>query len=500
MIEHFLPQNPREPIENYAKRKQQATYLSYVGPIVDYFTSWLFSGSFTVRAKDSKTGDTTSTEQYYNSFQEDVGGDCNLNEFMRLRFTDALIEGCAHWLIRLPDADPAALAGMSRADYDTAGLGTANLLPITRDQLWDWECDDYGKLRWCVIHEETAARKSFKDSRSKITEKWTVYEGNEFCIYAVTYEAGKRPGPKEEIPLVQLPKPHRFKEIPLVSLRIDDGLWIGERVAGPQVEHFRLMAAKSHLIRQTCYAMPILFLENDQDSNDVMGAGYWMKLGHLDKFEWTAPPNTPFDVISKDAQSQRDEIYRIVHQMAQGLDNNAETVGRSADSKAIDTAATRIMLNAYGSFVRKAIEETFEILSDSQGDDTIFWSIEGFEGYDTATVPELMQTVRDILDLHIPSKTLRREVYTKAGLAVVPNADVTTRDTIKKEIRDAVDSSSEIDELELPTELHTKIELQKMKDETHVEVEDKKMKAAKDVAKTAKAGSAKPGGVKKARP
>jgi hypothetical protein len=482
MMGSLLPQNSQEPPDVYALRKQEASYLSYLGPIVDYFISWLYSGGFTLRPKDCHTEEPIDTDQAYTEFQNDVGGDISMTDFMRGRTTEALVKGASHWLIQMPmlDAEQEARVNtkvMSKEEYEILGLGKPALRAVCREDVYDWATDEHGKLLWVIIHSIDAVRADPRTAdRNMVRETWRIYDLINVEVYAIDYEKGKRPTSDTDIPRISQAN-HRFVEVPLVTLQVNDGLWIGGRIRKPQVEHFRLRSALAWLIRRTCYAMPVIKTADDRDP-EIMGSGYYIKLGKEDSFEWTAPPNTPFDVIQKSIDSQRDEIYRVVHQMAQGLSNNAETVGRSADSKQIDTASTRIMLNAYGAIVRKAIEETLEIFSDARGDTDVFWSIEGFNGYDTATVGELIALATDAQILNIPSKTWRKEIKKKIALAGMPEAAAEIKELIRQEIDSAVDSMDELEELDMSEDASTKIEMEEIKAKASIEREQIKSETA----------------------
>ena len=56
------------------------------------------------------------------------------------------------------------------------------------------------------------------------------------------------------------------------------------------------------------------------------------------------------------ARRLKDEIYRVAQQMALGVENNAASVGRSAESKEVDSSSTETCLKAYASPVREAAE------------------------------------------------------------------------------------------------------------------------------------------------
>ena len=476
MIQEFLCQNPDEPMDRYSQRQEESYYRSYLGPIIDYYVAWLFSGRFSLRWKQKGDADFSKPDGYYADFQEDVGGDQDFCDFMRHAMTDALIMKAAYWLIELPPTDR-NVSEMTKAEWDREGLGEARLCHIDREQVYDWECDDSGKLIWVVIHNIKCTRPKLTQDRDHYIETWSYYDRDNVQVFRAEYD-GKKNRPKEVA--VPAPVPHRFKELPLVCLHVPDGMWLAERLRSAQVEHFRMSCALGWSIRQTCYAMPVFNMES-AESEPVMGSGYGIYLGLQEKMSWTAPPTAPFDILQHAVDSQRDEIYRISHQMALGLDNNADTVGRSADSKEFDVAATRVMLNAYGALVSKSIEETLEILSDARGDTDVTWSVEGFNGYDTTTAPELIANATNSVLLGIPSKTFHREIKTKTAMALLPEVDQNVRDTIKEEIKNATDKHGDFEEYGLPSELRTKLDIQTEKNKATLKVQDKKGVTANEI-------------------
>lgn len=446
-IHRFLPKNPVEKFDLYEQRKSESSYRSYLGPVIDFYSAWLFSGDFKVRAKRAVDGETIDdVDPIYAEFREDVGGDVDMKSFLKERFTKALVYGRSHWICELPQA-----TGMSEedawpsnaAEFESKGFKSASLKAVDACDLYDWEVGDDGLLEWCSVYSKRMVRKSLSTTKRQVLETWHVYD-REFCtIYQVgPYEQGERPDSQAPIPIKRKYK-HGFLQVPLVTLNIPDGLWIADRVSDPQTAHFRLGSALDWSIKRTCYAMPV-FKIVDSTKPPVMGAGYWIELSTEESMEWAAPPAGQFDVISKEVDVRRNDIFRIVHQMAMGLDNNAETVGRSADSKEQDNAATRIMLNAYGAIVTQAIEETYEIVSDAFDDTDVYWSIEGFNGYDTATAPEVIATATNVQLLNIPSKTYLKEIKSKAAIATIPEASQDVKDIIRKEISTGVDTADEM--------------------------------------------------------
>lgn len=439
LLGKFLPQNPAENPSIYQQRCAQAHYHSYSGAIINLYVSWLFSASMSPTAFQKSTSEQVeSLPPFYGEFSESVCKETTLHQFMRDRFREALTHERSHWLLEKPSND--GQAPENKLDYDARKLGRVTLKAIDRDELFDAGYGEDGTLEYIKLHTLTEDRPSWATPHgASFVETWRIYDAEECVTFVYRYKKSERSKDLDhEVEASGPPVKHGFKRVPFVSMVVPSELCIGEQTRDSQVEHFRLNNGLSWLIRRTCYAQPVWKLADPENAPpQIMGAGREVMIGAEDDFFWTAPPNAPFDILQKSVDSKRDEIYRIVHQMAQGLDNNADTVGRSADSKEIDAAATRILLDAYASFVCPAVEETYEIISEARDEIDYEWSVEGFEGYDTATASTLLGNVASFDSLSIPSHTARRTLYTKVALALLPGVDQKIKDVIREEIRKA---------------------------------------------------------------
>lgn len=429
--QRFIQRNPQEPHDVYDLRCKSAHYRSYLGPIIDYFVAFLFTSSLVPRAK--RDGEVVDSDEFYSQLKEDSDGNgMDLVELLRDRLTKALVEGASYLLAELPDDGGAPAANL--ADWQSRGLGRAKLRWLNRCDVIDFERDADGGLLWAITYQTSKPRPDPRRPRDTTLHTWKLYDRSIVETFAVLVEDGKALDPDMDVASVDS-RPHGFDVVPIVEICIPDGMWIANRVESAQREHTVLSNAHTWLIRRTCFAMPVLKLKTDQQRPDIFGAGYYLKLGIEESFEWAAPPNSPFDAIRQEVESQKDEIHRIVHQMAQGVSNNAATVGRSGESKQADAEATRVMLEAIGAAVREPVQKLYNMLARARRDD-VMWSIEGLTGYSVVDVALLLQTIGQAVMLDIPSPTWGREVRKLAALALVPDADQETKDAISKEIED----------------------------------------------------------------
>ncbi|UOF77382.1 portal protein [Caudoviricetes sp.] len=437
-LKTFLPQRPREMPERYATRKREHHYRNYLGAIVDYFAAMLFTSKPSASAKSKgATEALTTLPKYYAAFSEDcdrLGGD--IDAFFKDRITTAMVHRRAWFALEQP-SDGGAPAP-DRASFERRKLGDAWLRKINNEAIFDWELDDAGNLAWVLVHSISTRRASVGAKRTAITETWDQYLSDRVDTYAITYEKDKPPAPDAEVPL-RATRPHRFGRVPVFCLELPLGLWAANRLKTPQLAHFRSSNAQSWSLAATCYAMPVAKVGDPdaaQASNIAHGAGYAIYLYKDESWEWEAPPADHFAALDVEIKSHKDEIFRIAHQMALGVDNNSSAVGRTAESKSADAQSTRVILTAYGRVVKETIELVYDTISRARGDD-IVWSIGGlddFAGVDTGgllTMCGELQTAGGI-----PSKSFNADLKYKLATSMLPDADEARKQLYKREIED----------------------------------------------------------------
>jgi hypothetical protein len=430
-IERFLLPNEMEPLATYNLRCREASYRSYVGPIVDYFAAFLLSSGFVPRAKDD-AGNIVEADDAYARFSANCDGNgTDLDSFLRGRATDALISRRAWWRLEKPsdNGEPPA----DRAEYEARRLGDVVVRDLDPLEVLDWSFEDDGELEWVTTYTCSRAKRDPRSPQPKTRHEWRIYDEKSVEVYAWELAPGEIF--PDSIPL-ESSTPHGFSRVPIVCFDVDEAFWVLNRLSQPQLEHFRLSAGLGWAIRRTCYAMPIFQLEAGEDGEykpPKMGAGYYLTIGANDKMTWAAPPTDVFQIVREEIGSQKDEIYRMVHQMALGVENNAASVGRSGESKLADAEAIRVILTSLGSILRCAIEKTFALISDARKDPHA-WAVEGLDVYDDIDAAPLIQAIQSADAIDIPSETFQREVKTRAALALVASSEQSTKDTIREEI------------------------------------------------------------------
>lgn len=446
LLKDLLPKRPHEPDDRYTIRKNEAEYRNYVGPIVDYFTAMLFATQPTMAAKKKSTDEIeTEPDKYYSKLQDDCDGNGrDLSALFKAQLTDAMVSGYS-W-VRVSSPDDGGLEPVSKAEFEDRKLGACRVTALNCDAVLDWEADEDGKLEFAVVHSRSAKRTSLSAGRGTITETWEVLYRDSVEVYSVTYEEKDPPKPEKEIPLKAKVK-HRFGRVPLICIDLPVALRVASRLETPQLAHFRKTNALAWSLSATCYAQPVFTLM-DRASMPTMGAGLGLMLGKDETVTYLSPPTEHFDALATEIKSEKDEIFRVAHQMALGVENNAAAVGRSGESKQQDAQSTRVALLAYSRIVKEAIEICLDLVSACRGDDLV-WAVDGLDDFAAADISGLLDVLEKVEKVGgIPSKTFNTQVKTRVAEALLPDLDQASKQAMRDEI-DAGVEKQEQEESEL---------------------------------------------------
>lgn len=432
-VERFLTKNAAELDDLYRLRCKESHYRCYIGPIVDYFAACLF-GSKLQRESQEKP----RAEEFYENLDSNADGlGTNLDKLLRDQFVRAAVKGCAFFALDFPVPE-----GQPRDMSEWRSMGGDNLTLRTfeREQALDWMKSD-GELEWITFKEEEIRREDWKTTARVRVQRWWVYTRESVFEYEYTRDADKQ-DERNAVAKLRRQIDHGLGRVPVVDLILPDGTWIADRLSSTQVEHFRIASAQNWSIRRNCYAMAI-FKVKDKKSPPVMGPGYYYMCSPEEGVEYAAPPADIFTVTQTEIASLKDELYRIVNQMAQGVDNNAAAVGRSGDSKLADISAMRVVLTAYGLNVRESLEQLLNLIAAARKDNAK-WRVSGLDQFQNIDGEALLEILSQVELNDIGSETYDAELRKRIAASTLPGISEEKMNTILSEI-DA--SASERQEL-----------------------------------------------------
>lgn len=453
-LDRFLPKRAREMHERHSLRKRESHYRNYLGAIIDYFAAMLFTSKPSATAK--RNGETVAEpDPFYAKFREDCDGlGCDIDAFFKARITDAMVFRRAWFAIEQPDTgsdepDAARRPASSRSEFEESKLGDCRLRELDHDYVLDWEHAESGGLEWVLVKSTIRRRTALGGGRSMVTDRWEHYLTDRVDTYEITYDEKVKPSDNTEVRKVAT-RYHTFGRVPVVCLELKEALWAAGRLKSPQLAHFRSSNAQSWSLSNTCFAMPVAKVgdpDSAKDSNIAHGAGYAIYLFKDESWEWEAPPTEHFAALDTEIKSHKDEIFRIAHQMALGVENNAAAVGRSALSKQSDHQSTRVVLTAYGRVVKEAIELVYDMVSAARGDG-LTWSIGGLDDFAAVDLAGLLEIANELTTAGgIPSKAFNEDFKFKLASSILPDADESRKQEYLEQIKSNTPESTADQEL-----------------------------------------------------
>jgi len=452
--------------DRYVDRCGAIGYINYLGEIIDYYVAALFSQELELTeapdADNPNTPGTSSDADFYAAFAADA--DLAGNSFasvLRDAFRDAVLLKrsliCCDF--PTPDEQPQSLA-----EEEEVGARRAYIYQMPIEQMVNWEVDRFGAYRFCVIYTTGADQKSPTDVRGGMIHHcfkvWTIEPGG--TAVWDTYEIDEDPSRPLESK-VTVPRtgggPTSFMQIPILRVEIRDGLWIGNKVGPLAKEHFIRRSILVEAENKSMMAVPwikrgpemsgigeALPSTTQQDPNRgshpvrrFQNQG-WVALGADDDIGFAEPEGKAYAHVARELDALKDEMHRVVHQMAASVSNKSGSVARSGDSKKQDRAAESIVLGQYGKDVREFAKRIYAMVSKARGE-AVVWVARGLDKFTTDDRAVLIVEAVQVDQVSIPSVTFKKEYKIRLASSLTPNLTAATQDLIRTEIEKGVDEA-----------------------------------------------------------
>jgi hypothetical protein len=420
--DRYLVRRQKEPGDVYAERLSRSFYENYVGSIVDWYTATLFRREPVLTFE----GNSERSKTFFGTFAEDCDlKGSNLAEFFRRQFIEALVCGKSYVLIDFPRLKDSAA---TRAEEDDRGASRAYLVSYAADELINWSFDEQGHYQWVVLRTQTLRKDKLEDAGWSKQTRWVFYDKETYRIYEQT-EDGSRQGSIEIVDA----GPHglaKLMRVPLVEVRISDGLWLLNKAASLQLEHFNKSNALGWALTMGLFAMPVIYSERDWDQ--VMGESYYIQLGPQDRFGWTEPQGNVYQIAADNLTRLQEEIYRVCYVSHAGgpLSGNSK---QSGVSKQRDYAITQEVLRAYGDAVKDALKRVLRGV-DAAREDGLSVDVSGMDEFDIGDFGTELEDAQRLLSLGMDSPTLRKQVFKKLAFQFLCDVRQEVKDRIGREI------------------------------------------------------------------
>ena len=421
--DQYLVRRSKEPNEVYQERLSRVFYENYIGSIIDWYAATLLRREPVLVAE----GANAPAKQFFNEFADncDLKGS-NLSDFFRRQLVNALVYGRTYIALDFPRfPEPAA----NRAAEDASGRSRAFLVEYTPDEVINWSYDDDGNLAWIVIRTSCLRQEKVTDADWKRETRWIYYDRENFRIYSKAEEQG-------EILLIDEGR-HGLaaqQRTPVFQLSVTSGLWLMNKAALLQLEHFNKSNALSWALTMGLFATPVVY--SDREWNQIVGESYYIQLGPEDKFGWTEPEGHVFQIAADNLDRLKDEIYRVCYLMAQAASPQAASIAQSGLSKQRDFSITQEVLRAYGDSVKDTIKQVLRAIENAR-QDGLDIDVSGLDEFDIGDFSNELDDAQKLLALGIGSETLKKQLFKKLALKYFCDA----KQEIKTKIATEIDAS-----------------------------------------------------------
>lgn len=415
----YLLRRQKEGMEVYQERLARVFYENYLGSIVDWYAATL------VRREPilEFTGRNERAKEFFARFVQncDLRG-TTLTQFFKQQMTEALVCGKSYVVVDFPRTEGPV---MSRADEDAQGRSRAYLVGYSADEVINWSYDRHGELEWVVIRTSFLKQDGVKAFGWKRETRWVYYDRERFEVYE------RSGGERQTIELTDQGS-HGFagiRRVPVFELRISEGLWLTNKIALLQLEHFNKSNALGWALTMGLFAMPVVYSE--KEFSQITGESYYLQLGPEDKFGWTEPSGNVFTIAADNLGRLKNEIYRVSYMMQQAGDTSGTQ--QSGLSQQWDFSVTQEILRAYGDTVKDSIRNVLgAIISARQDDLTV--DVMGLDEFDITDFSTEVSDAESLLKLGINSPTLTKQVRKRVALKYLCDARQDVKNRIAAEI------------------------------------------------------------------
>ena len=425
----YLIQRNREPGGVYQERLSRAFYENYIGSIVDWYAATLFRREPVI----SVEGENDLGRRFFNAFVEDCDRKgSNLSDFFRHQILEALICGTSYTLVDFPRQ---SVKPQNRAEEEASGAANAYLVSYAPDEIINWSTDERGEFDWVVIRTAQMRRLRLEDPEPMVETYWHYYDRENFRSYRRLSRPSMFGGAGETGPIDLVAEGlhglAKQRRVPLFELKLTDGMWLMNKAASLQLEHFNKSNALGWALTMGLFAMPVIF--SDKEWNNVVGESYYIQMGKDDRFGWAEPEGHVYEVASRNLDRLKEEIYRVCYLLAQAGQTSADGRQVSGLSKQRDFAITQEVLRGFGDTAKDTMRRVL-LAVEAAREDGLTVSVSGLDEFDIGDFSAEVDDARRLLELGVGSPTLRRQVYKKLAFKYLCDERQEMKDTIAREI------------------------------------------------------------------
>lgn len=417
----YLVRRMREPQEVYSERLERVYYENYIGSIIDWYATTLFRREPVVAYE----GHDERARTYFNALAEDCDlRGTSLSAFFRQQFIQAMTVGRSYIVADFPRS---TVRAGSRAEEDALGVSRGYLTGFGADDAINWNRNSRGDLEWIVFRATRTTSDGPGMGSWRTENQWLYYDQQDFQVF-------EQPGTGKGKPVLTAEGTHGMAKqhrVPVFELAVSEGLWLMNKAASLQVEHFNKSNALAWALTMGLFAMPVVYTDREWDQ--VLGDSYYLQLGPQDRFGWTEPEGRVYSIAMENLRRLKDEIYRICYVLGQAGSPVGDGRQPSGLSKQRDYAITQEVLRGYGDSVKDVMRMVLESVAQAR-DDRLTVHISGMDEFEVGDFGDQLAEASQLLALGIQSPTLRKQMFKKLAFQYLCDSRQDTKDRIAQEI------------------------------------------------------------------
>jgi hypothetical protein len=414
----YLTRRHKEPGPIYQERLNRVFYQNYIGSIIDWYSATLMRCPPVLMFE----GNDGAAKDFYSLFYEDCDlRGTGLSEFFRQRFVQTVVCGSSYVVVDFPKISGNA---RTRAEEDASGQSRAYLVDYGPDEVINWSYTETGGLEWIVIRTSCLQQSQVTDAKWERETRWIYYDCENYQIFRKTGEG-------DAIQLIDqgrhaLAALHR---VPVFQMKVTEGLWLMNKSALLQLEHFNKSNALAWALTMGLFATPVIY--SDREWDQIVGESYYIQMGPNDRFGWTEPEGKVYQIAADNLEQLKDEIYRVCYLLSQA--GGGSQARQSALSKQLDFNTTEEVLRAYGDSVKEVLRQILRALAAAR-QDGIAIDVSGMDDFDINDLGTELDDAKKLLELGIGSETLKKQIFKKLALKYLSDDRQDIRNRVAEEI------------------------------------------------------------------
>ena len=380
----LYPQRFAEPTDVYQERLDNALYTNHAGGILTVLAAMLLSKEPTVEMN----GD------WVQAFLDNVdGGGTPLEQLAERAMLCALKQRTVYAWVQAKGNQGQEF--VNRAQQEQAGALDTWVTLLEGRQVIDWEEDGQGNLRWVMVYGQDRRRTSIEAGRVKV-HRWTYIDPDVIRMWEWE-ETKDQADPQPEDNAEELegsPFKHGWSRLPVCRMRLPMGIFAMGRLEDPAIGHARARNDHSWALHQAANEL-LAITSKSGAAPDGLGHGHFLQLRRdehgEDSAAFVAPTGTAFEYLKEDIKDWREEVYRVLQQMAMAADSDSTRMSQSGESKNADWRATEVLLSAYAAQLRPFLVGILSLVTEMRGGQQTV-QVGGLEGYQEMDIMAFLES------------------------------------------------------------------------------------------------------------